>query len=636
MPTKEQMEILRKLSKAKIRSVAIDSSKFDEATRTLTLSFASETPCTVWGDKEILIISEDAMDTSRFTQGVMPVLFNHNRDAVIASINRIWIENKKAYAEIVFDDDEESLKIMRKVQSGSCRGVSVGYKPKTYEIVDRDAVSAEGFVGPCYIARKWEVLEFSIVSVPADPTVAAGRSEEDTDNPIEIIETKKEETRDEKMTPEEKARLEAEEAERQEKEEKARKEGMEVERKRCADITSLCAGLGIEDKKRDEFIQSGNGMDSVREAILEIQKERYAPTKTSHVDVTEAEEDKVRKAMTDGILLRAGVRIEKPAEGATEFRNMSVRDMTIEILERQGDMKARRLQPDQLFKRALTSGALTSILDNSAMKSLSLGYAESATTYRKFTSVGSLSDFKEEKRYRISAFGEPVKIPENGEFTYDKIKDEGVGVKLETYGKGFTYTRQMFINDDLSVLSKAPTKMYSSFDRMINRLAYAALAGMTYNTTTHKNLATAAALSVAALTDMRALLRKQTDLSGKATLNLTPRFLIVPTPIETTAFQLINSTADPSSSNAGVVNPFRGSLEIICDSTLDGFDDGAYYVAADTNQVDGIEVSYLNGNQTPIMESGADPDTLGWRFRYYLDVNIKALDYRGFIKNAGV
>ena len=635
MPTKEQMEILRKLSKAKIRSVAIDSSKFDEATRTLTLSFASETPCTVWGDKEILIISEDAMDTSRFTQGVMPVLFNHNRDAVIASINRIWIENKKAYAEIVFDDDEESLKIMRKVQSGSCRGVSVGYKPKTYEIVDRDAVSAEGFVGPCYIARKWEVLEFSIVSVPADPTVAAGRSEEDTDNPIEIIETKKEETRDEKMTPEEKARLEAEEAERQEKEANARKEGMEVERKRCADITSLCAGLGIEDKKRDEFIQGGKSIDSVREAVLEIQKERYQPTKTAHADVTEAEEDKMRKAMIDGILLRAGVRIEKPAEGAMEFRNMSVRDMAIDILERQGDMKARRLDPDQLFQRALTTGALTSILDNSAKKSLSIGYTEAATTYKRFTSVGSLSDFKEAKRYRISAFGEPVKIPENGEFTFDKIKDDGVSVKLDTYGKGFTYTRQMFINDDLSVLSKVPTKMNAGFERMINRLAYAALAGITYSSG-NKNLGTAGALSVTTLSEMRTLLRKQTDISGKAMLNLTPRFLIVPAAIETTAFQLINSTADPSSSNAGVVNPFRGSLEIIADATLDAIDDGTYYLVADTNQVDGIEVSYLNGNQSPIMESGTDPDTLGWRFRFYLDVNIKALDYRGFVKNAGV
>lgn len=639
MPTKEQMEHLRKMTQSKIRSIAIDTSKFDEATRTLTLSFASESPCMIWGDKEILIISEDAMDTSRFTQGVMPVLFNHNRDAVIASINKIWIENKKAYAEIVFDDDEDSLKIMRKVQSGSCRGVSVGYKPKTYEIVSRDAISTDGFVGPCYIARKWEVLEFSIVSVPADPSVAAGRSEDDTDNPVEIIETKKQETRDDEMTPEEKARLEAEELARKEKEktdlENARKEAAEAERTRCSEITEICRDFEVEDSARDEFIKGGKDMNFVRAEVLKLQKERHAPTTTAKVGDTS--DDKIRAAMTDAILLRGGATVAKPADGAEKFRYMRMRQMALELLENAGDSEARYLTDDELFKRALTTtGALSSILSNVAGKTLAAGYAEAGTTYRDFTTVGSLTDFKTATRYLISAMGTPKKIPAGGEFSYQMFSDEGVSVKLETEGTGFTYTREMFINDDLGVLSKAPALVSAAFDRRINQLVYAALTTSALYSSGNGNLATTAgAPSTATLSAGRAAMKKQKDISKKAYLNVVPGYIIVPTALETTAYQLLASASDPSSANAGVINAFKSALQVISDPCLDDSSADAWYLVAKKGLVDTIEVSYLNGNQTPILESGMDPDVLGWKFRAYLDFNVKALDYRGLYKNAG-
>ena len=46
-------------------------------------------------------------------------------------------------------------------------------------------------------------------------------------------------------------------------------------------------------------------------------------------------------------------------------------------------------------------------------------------------------------------------------------------------------------------------------------------------------------------------------------------------------------------------------------------------------------MAYLRGNKTPQLESKAAWDTLGMNFRMYLDFGIKALDHRGFVKNAG-
>ena len=92
---------------------------FDTSARTARLSFASETPVRdYWYGKEILRVSDSSMNTERFSAGVMPVLFNHDRDKVIARVDKIWTEGSKAYADITFDDDELSERILKKVESG--------------------------------------------------------------------------------------------------------------------------------------------------------------------------------------------------------------------------------------------------------------------------------------------------------------------------------------------------------------------------------------------------------------------------------------------------------------------------------------------------------------------------------------
>ena len=78
------------------------------------------------------------------------------------------------------------------------------------------------------------------------------------------------------------------------------------------------------------------------------------------------------------------------------------------------------------------------------------------------------------------------------------------------------------------------------------------------------------------------------------------------------------------------------TLEIV-DATLDSVgDEKAYYLVAGKGQVDTIEVSYLNGVETPIIETGVDYNHLGVNFRMFHDFSINVLDTRGLVKNAGV
>lgn len=158
--------------------------------RKFVLSFSSEEPYERWWGLEILSHAEGALDLTRLNS-IGCVLYNHNRDKVLGKVLRAWVENDRGNAEIEFDDDAESEVIYQKVKSGTLKGVSVGYRVNNWEEVAPNKMSSDGkFKGPCDIAIRWEPFEISIVSVPADPTVGVGRSQEEPEAAVLMVEEK--------------------------------------------------------------------------------------------------------------------------------------------------------------------------------------------------------------------------------------------------------------------------------------------------------------------------------------------------------------------------------------------------------------------------------------------------------------
>lgn len=150
----------------------------DKDSRRRIVSFSSEEPYRRWFGMEILDHADNAMDLSRLNQ-VGVLLFNHKTDVVVGKVIRAWVEDHRGMAEVEFDTDDDAEKIFGKVKSGTLKTTSVRYSVDAWEEVVAGKTSADGrFNGPCQIARKWTPLEVSIVSVPADPTVGVGRSED--------------------------------------------------------------------------------------------------------------------------------------------------------------------------------------------------------------------------------------------------------------------------------------------------------------------------------------------------------------------------------------------------------------------------------------------------------------------------
>lgn len=607
----------------------------DTDSRTVELSFSSETPYGRWFGDEILCHDEECINLERFNNGLGTVLFNHDRDAVVGHVEKVWLEDNRGKALARFDTDEQSETIFQKVQSGTLQGVSVGYAIYRYEVLeDEDTKSTNGrFNGPAYVVTDWEPLEISIVSVPADPTVGVGRSAEEIHTSID---TQEDNTRmDQEKT------LEVQEVKSTEPVETGLtqadlQKAMEQERKRTSEITALFRDFDVEGA--DEAIVMGVSVDEARAMVMDQLRAR---NKGVSVTMGEAESDKFRAAAQDAVLMAAGIPVADAAPGAQELRGHSMVELAREALQREG-LKANFGDNMELARQAINStSTFPAIMANLANKSVMVGFNEAETTYQIWAGKGSNRDFKEAARVALSEAGNLELVPEGGQFQQDFLGEASARTKVATYGKLFSLTRQAIINDDLGLFSKIATKYGSAAKRLVNKMVYAQLTGnvkmqdnIALFDTKHGNVAgTGEALSVKAIAKAITAMRRQKGITGEATLNITPKYLVVPPELEVTAYQIVNSTAAVDGVNSGVVNPYKGRFVVVADAELT--DPDAWYLVADASQHDTIEVTYLNGVETPRLETRQGFDVDGIEYKVAFDCGVSALDFRGLYKNAG-
>lgn len=607
----------------------------DTDSRTVELSFSSETPYGRWFGDEILCHDEECINLERFNNGLGTVLFNHDRDAVVGHIEKVWLEDNRGKALVRFDTDEQSETIFQKVQSGTLQGVSVGYAINRYEVLeDEDTKSTNGrFNGPAYVVTDWEPLEISIVSVPADPTVGVGRSAEEIHTSIDTQEDntrmdqeKNLEVQEVKSAPVETGLTQAD-----------LQKAMEQERKRTSEITAMFRDFDVEGA--DEAIVLGKSVEEAREMVMDQLRAR---NKGVSVTMGEAESDKFRAAAQDAVLMAAGIPVADAAPGAQELRGYSMVEMARESLRRESGSTVNFGDNMELARAAINStSTFPAIMSNLANKSVMVGFNEAETTYQIWAGKGSNRDFKEAARVALSEAGTLELVPEGGQFKQDSFGEASARTKVATYGKLFSLTRQAIINDDLGLFSKIATKYGSAAKRLVNKMVYAQLTGnvkMQDNVALfdakHGNVAgTGEALSVKAIAKAITAMRRQKGIQGEATLNITPKYLVVPPELEMTAYQIVNSTAAVDGVNSGVANPYKGRFIVVADAELT--DPDAWYLVADATQHDTIEVTYLNGVETPRLETRQGFDVDGIEYKVAFDCGVSALDFRGLYKNAG-
>lgn len=120
---------------------------------------------------EVLACTPDAVDLSRLSSGVMPLLDTHNSwggiDRQIGQVTAAWFTD--AGLELEADVFEEALPPGRaaRMAAGQAASVSVGYRTLAAEVTGR---AEDGH--PIVTITRWSLDELSAVPVPADPAIA--------------------------------------------------------------------------------------------------------------------------------------------------------------------------------------------------------------------------------------------------------------------------------------------------------------------------------------------------------------------------------------------------------------------------------------------------------------------------------
>ena len=344
----------------------------------------------------------------------------------------------------------------------------------------------------------------------------------------------------------------------------------------------------------------------------------------------------VGDSVKQSLLARAGIDKDKADAKDNAYNAMTLRELArASLVDRGISVSGHNAMSMVGLAFTHSSSDFGQILIDVAHKSLLKGWETAAENFDQFTSRGTLTDFRAAKRVGLGDFGYLPQVGEGEEYTYGTIGDEGASVALATYGQLFTITRQAILNDDMHLLTKIPEKMGQAARATIAKLVFALLTGnakaqdgKALFDASHKNTITNAVLDLANIDKGIQMMNGFVNARGEP-LAIEPEFMLLPTSMYTRGLQLIKSASvEGADANSGIINPLRDIVTPVKSARLQAADEKSWYLI----NKEAIEVSYLDGIDTPYMEqqNGFTVDGVSTKVR--IDAGVNVIDYRGIVK----
>jgi HK97 family phage major capsid protein/HK97 family phage prohead protease len=233
----------------------------ESGTAELTFAASSEIPVQRFFGEEVLSHAPGAIRMHRINGGAAPLLFNHNWDDPIGMVTAGRIEGGRMIVDANLFDTVRGKEV-RAMLEGGLKNVSIGY-----EINAMTEDKARG----SFTATDWMPLEVSIVTIPADPSVGIGRSQDQITKPVQIRTVTPPESRDSITL---KGAIMAEAIETPAGQTADNFNPAEIEGQRKQAIQNICRANKIDERIERNWIESGAGFSEVSQGILDVLKTR--------------------------------------------------------------------------------------------------------------------------------------------------------------------------------------------------------------------------------------------------------------------------------------------------------------------------------------------------------------------------
>jgi hypothetical protein len=457
---------------------------------------------------------------------------------------------------------------------------------------------------------------------------------------------------------------------------------LKADQVRRSEIQAACKLGKVERAFADELCDGFVPLIEARKRIIErMATQPLGASVGSDVRVTESSDDKFQNAVIDGLVMRSqkSSRIkrsqfvggDKPSLGAEDFSKLSMKRIALETarrmgapVERMADMEiaqllmcrssnvARKYRIERSdFTAYHTTGSFANILLDAANKTLLAAYDETPFTWSMWARQGqSAEDLKTLYRTRFSEAPNPEEVPEGHDYPEKAMSDSKESYRVAKFGESFSVSWETIINDDLDAIGRIPAMHGNAMRRLQNKKVYEVLTsnptmGDTYSLFSSSHASgdntsgSAAAPSVTTLNAAYVKMMTQKGLTSDAIINVVPRYLIVPVAYSATALELVNSTSYVlANSNQGVQNIYgpggERSLQVIVDPQLDANSSTNWYLAADPSQIDTVELTFLAGEESPVMESEWNMKNDTYFYKIRQTFGVKAIDWRGLFRNS--
>ena len=286
------------------------------------------------------------------------------------------------------------------------------------------------------------------------------------------------------------------------------------------------------------------------------------------------------------------------------------------------------------------------ILSNIANKFLLEGFFSVEQSWRNICAIRNVKDFKTATSYRLIGKDQYEPVAPGGELKHGTLGNESYTNKADTYGLLLSVDRRDMINDDLGAITTVPRKLGRGSGLKINDVFWTVFLNNAAFFTTGANnyfAGTNTALSVDGLTGAETAFLNQVDSDGKP-IGVMPAIILVPPALNVVGTQLFKSTElrdNTTGAKYPTSNPHQGKYRVEVSRYLSNAyyannSAKAWYLLADPRDLPVVEVAFLNGQESPVIETAqADFNVLGVQMRGYHDFGVALQDPRGGIKNKG-
>jgi len=567
---------------------------------------------------EVLSLDPGAVDLSRLNSGAAPLLNSHARDGlgnILGVVSKAWIDPRtnQGVASVRFSRRPDVDPIFRDVKDKIIVSTSVGYSVNRWEDITKPGDEMQ-----VRLVTSWTPHEISLVGIPADPNSKV-RKKFNQRIEMRVMANKDIQTTD----------------------------LITQERKRGVDIRRAAKAALLADTFADDLIERGISMSEASEIIITEMtraKTNYTPI-IGHHSVQPGSLDEVetrKRGIENALLHKMAPQAYKLEEFGKRYVGSRLVDYAQMSMRGYAGISDREFynNPMDTFIRAFNGGTsdFPAILANVLNKELRRGFESAPATWQAFCRKTNVNNLKPIQRPQLGEAPLMEKVNEHGEYRRGGISETNQTYSLDEYGKIMSLPLRVLLDDDMNAFSRIPTLMGSAASDFMSETFYNLLGnnpklrnGDTYSPlfdSTHSNVADGGAdLSIDSLSLARTAFRQQKGQAGRV-LNLLPKYLLLPSTLETKADQFLSqnllvgqiaSATSPQGVSLSGYNPFANKLTPIVEPRLDRFSKTAWYLVADLERIDICEVAYLNGMETPMIISrdGFSSSGVEWRINHF-------------------